>query len=78
MQNVGGEKHWQIWQSSIDHDLPKFYHPNIVNSLICNRALTQFAEVFPSKYTCKVILPIFSPANILCYTIATMLSHIEN
>ena len=50
-------------------DSPKFSNPNIVNALICNRTLAQFTKVFPFKYLCRVISAMFSPGNILRYTI---------
>ena len=43
-QNASGGKHWQVCQSSIDSP-PKFYNPKIVNALICNTTLAQFAKV---------------------------------
>ena len=69
-QNVGGGKHWWIWRLSIDS--PKFSHPNIVNTLKGNGKPTQFAKVLPSKYTSRVILLKFHPANILHYTVQYM------
>ena len=61
-------KHRQIWQLSID--LPRFSHPNIVNTLKYNGKPTQFAKVLPSNYMSRVISPKFHPANILRYTVA--------
>ena len=55
----------QIEQLSIS--LPKFSHPNIFSALMCNRTLTQFAKVSPSKYMCRAILPF--PTNVLHYTV---------
>ena len=61
-------KHWRIWRLSIDS--PKFPHPNIVNTLKCNGKPTRFANVLPSNYTSRVILPTFHPANVLRYTVS--------
>ena len=69
-QNVGGGKHWRIWRLSID--LPKFSHPNIVNTLKCNGKLIQFAKVLPSNYTSRVISSKFHPTNILRYTVVAL------
>ena len=66
-KNIGGGKHWRIWQLSIDP--PKFSHPNIVNTLKCSGKSAQFAKVLPSNYTSRVISPKFHPTNILRYTV---------
>ena len=65
-QNVGGGKHWRIWQLSIDS--PKFSHPKIVDTLKYNGKLTQFAKVLPSKYVSRLK---FHSANILRYTLVS-------
>ena len=58
-------------EKNVGINLTKFSHPNIVNALKCNRALiiTQFAKVFPSKCTSRVMLLKFHLVNISCYTL---------
>ena len=51
---------------------------NIVNTFKYNRILTQFAKVFPSKCTVRVILPKYHPVNIMCYTVLYICSNIRS
>ena len=65
-------KRWRgktLANSVIVHQFP---YPSIVNTLKCNGKPTQFAKVLPSNYTSRVILPQSYPANILRYTVYTV------